>query len=180
MRITISGPPGSGKTTACTSLAERLGLESIVFGKVFRKKAEEAGMTLAEFGRLAEEDPSIDESIDNELLRVARENENIIIESRLSAQMLTRHGIPAFRIYLDASPEVRAARLCERDGGPTDEVVRLMLEREECEADRYEKYYGIDIRDRGVYDLVLDTGGLTPSEVVDAMATAVSEWYDVD
>lgn len=179
MRITISGPPGSGKTTACTALAERLGLESVVFGRVFRRKAEEAGMTLAEFGRLAEEDPSIDESIDSELLRVARENEDIIIESRLSAQMLTRHGIPAFRIYLNASPETRAARLCERDGGPTGEVARQMVEREVCEADRYLKYYDIDLGDRSVYDLVLDTDGLSPEEVVDALAAAVGEWYDV-
>ena len=39
MRITISGPPGSGKTTACANLSERLGLKAVVFGKIFRNFA---------------------------------------------------------------------------------------------------------------------------------------------
>ncbi len=41
MRITISGPPGSGKTTACKLLSERLGLEMVVFGRIFRELAQE-------------------------------------------------------------------------------------------------------------------------------------------
>ena len=48
MRITISGPPGSGKTTACTRLSEELGLEAVVFGKVFRQLAAEKNLTLGE------------------------------------------------------------------------------------------------------------------------------------
>ncbi len=39
MRITISGPPGSGKTTVCSKLSEALGLEAVVFGKIFREFA---------------------------------------------------------------------------------------------------------------------------------------------
>ena len=50
MRITISGPPGSGKTTACNRLSEMLGLKAVVFGKIFRELAAEKHLSLLEFG----------------------------------------------------------------------------------------------------------------------------------
>ena len=102
MRITISGPPGSGKTTACKSLAEKLGYESVVFGRIFREMAAEKNISLTEMGELAEKDPSIDEYIDSKILEIARSKDDIILESRLSAYMLKRNGIPAFSIYLYA------------------------------------------------------------------------------
>ena len=63
MRITISGPPGSGKTTACSNLSEALGLKAVVFGKIFRELAAEKNLTLGELGVIAEKDPSIDKMI---------------------------------------------------------------------------------------------------------------------
>jgi len=137
MRITISGPPGSGKTTACRKLSEKLGVKAVVFGESFRKLAKERGMTLAEFGELAEKDPSIDRMIDDMILTAARENPDIILESRLSAQMLSKNNIPAFRVYLDASPEVRMERVGVRDEEMFDEVYRHMIERQSYEAKRY-------------------------------------------
>ena len=83
MRITISGPPGSGKTTACKSLSEALGYKSVVFGSLFRQKAADMNVSVAELGRLAELDPSIDREIDSEILKIAEGNEDIILESRL-------------------------------------------------------------------------------------------------
>ncbi|MDD4669066.1 MAG: AAA family ATPase, partial [Candidatus Methanomethylophilus sp.] len=91
MRITISGPPGSGKTTVCAKLSEALGLKAVVFGQVFRELAAERGISLAELGALAERDPNIDQSIDAKIVDTARANPDIILESRLSAYMLTRH-----------------------------------------------------------------------------------------
>ena len=169
MRITISGPPGSGKTTACRLLSERLGLEMIVFGKIFREMAAEKGLTLGELGAIAEEDPSIDRMIDERILEMARGNPDIILESRLSAHMLSRHGIPAFKVYLDASPEVRFARIGLREGETLEQAIESTVERAKSEARRYLMYYGIDIEDRGVYDLVVDTGSKTPDEVVQAI-----------
>ena len=169
MRITISGPPGSGKTTACRLLSERLGLEMIVFGKIFREMAAEKGLTLGELGAIAEEDPSIDRMIDERILEMARGNPDIILESRLSAHMLSRHGIPAFKVYLDASPEVRFARIGLREGETLEQAIESTVERAKSEARRYQMYYGIDIEDRSVYDLVVDTGSKTPDEVVQAI-----------
>lgn len=175
MRITISGPPGSGKTTACNKLSERLGLKSVVFGEFFRTLAKDRGMTLAEFGALAEQDPSIDKMIDEMILDVARDNPDIILESRLSAYMLSQNNIPAFKIYLGASPEVRMQRVGIREGENLEDVVKHTLERQSSEAKRYKMYYGIDIEDKSVYDLVLNTDNLDPDQVVDKILRSIEE-----
>lgn len=173
MRITISGPPGSGKTTACNKLSEILGLKAVVFGRIFRELAAEKKMSLGELGAIAEADPSIDKMIDSRILEIARENEDIILESRLSAYMLSRNGIPAFKIYLDASPAVRMSRVGIREGFTPEEVEAETLERQKSEAKRYMMYYGIDIEDRSVYDLVINTDDLSPEDVIDQIIVAI-------
>ncbi len=169
MRITISGPPGSGKTTVCGMLAERTGYPAVVFGRLFRDMAAEKGLTLAELGALAEKDPSIDHEIDQRILKMASGSEDIILESRLSAQMLERNGIPAFKVYLDADPLVRAERVGRREGEDLAQAAEAMVRRQESEARRYRQYYGIDLFDLSVYDMVIDTGGMSPEEVVSAI-----------
>ena len=42
-----------------------------------------------------------------------------------------------------------------------------MRDREESEVLRYRKFYGIDVTDRSIYDMVIDTGALTPEQVVE-------------
>jgi len=175
MRITISGPPGSGKTTACGKLSEKLGVRAVVFGEFFRRLAKERGMTLGEFGELAEKDPAIDETIDGMILAVAREDTDIILESRLSAHMLTKNNIPAFRVYLEASPEIRIKRVGLRDGELFDEVYRHTIERQSSEAKRYKMYYNIDIEDKSVYDLIINTDDLDPDQVVDRILKGIEE-----
>ncbi len=173
MRITISGPPGSGKTTACNTLSEKLGYESVVFGKIFRQMASEKGLTLVELGELAEKDPSIDEQIDTRILEIARGHEDIILESRLSAFMLSRNSITAFKIYLSASPEVRMSRVGLREGESYEQAKAATIEREASEAKRYMMYYGIDINDLSVYDLVVNTDDCTPEQVIDIIMEAL-------
>ena len=175
MRITISGPPGSGKTTACRMLSQKMGMRSIVFGEFFRELAKERGMTLAEFGVLAENDPSIDEKIDGMILDAARKDPNVILESRLSAHMLTKNNIPAFRVYIGASPEVRIKRVGIREGESLEEVQKHTIERQSSEAKRYKMYYDIDIEDKSVYDLILDTDDMDPEQVVNSILKGIEE-----
>jgi predicted cytidylate kinase len=167
MRVTISGPPGSGKTTVCKLLAERLGCDYIISGSVFRSMAQRLDLGLAEFGRLAQRDPKYDQLIDEDMVRQAMEREDVVLEGRLAAHNLARRGIPAFKVYLDAPPRVRAARIVEREHGDVERALEEMLEREQCEAERYRSWYGIDLKDMSVYDLVVDTSDLLPEEVVD-------------
>ena len=173
MRITISGPPGSGKTTACNKLSEIYNLKAVVFGKIFRELAAEKNISLTELGAIAEKDPSIDHDIDSRIVEIAKANEDILLESRLSAYMLTRNNIPAFKIYLGASPEVRMSRIGVREGQSLEEAKKETIERQASEAKRYKMYYDIDINDMSVYDLVVNTDDLDPEGVIDVIRKAI-------
>ncbi len=97
MRITVSGLPGSGTTTVSKLLAEYYELELISSGEIFRRIAREKGMSLAEFGAMAEKDPSIDLAIDKNQREVVHSHEKLILESRLAAIWPKK-----FRMYLNS------------------------------------------------------------------------------
>ena len=82
MRITVSGFPGSGTTSLSRYLSERHGFSMISAGEVFRELAKEHSMGLAEFGRLAQENPAFDKMIDARQKEIAEQQDNIIVEGR--------------------------------------------------------------------------------------------------
>ncbi len=172
MRITISGPPGSGKTTVCKLLAARLDHNYVISGNVFREMASKLKLSLTEFGKLAEEDPKYDRMIDDSMVALAAEDNDVVLEGRLAGYNLARQDMVAFKVYLDADPRVRASRILERETGDLDAVMKEMLERERCEAVRYSQWYGIDINDKSVYDLIVDTSDIPPEKVVEIIVKA--------
>jgi predicted cytidylate kinase len=176
MRITISGPIGSGKTTVCDLLSKRLAYASVVSGNIFRQMAKEHKMSLAEFGALCERDMHYDRLLDERMVEMARDNPDIILEGRLVAYMLERNGIPALKFFLTADLETRARRVVEREGKDLEIALQEMKEREESEAVRYRSYYGINIRSDDVYDVVIDTADKTPEQIVEFMLEKVEEW----
>lgn len=155
MRITVSGLPGSGTTSLSRYLADRHGFAMISAGEVFRQLAKEHNMELAEFGRLAEDDPAFDRMIDARQKEIAKEHTDIIVEGRLSGWMVDDASL---RIWLYAPVGCRIKRIAFRDQ-VTDEKTaeHLTLEREECEAGRYLSYYSIDINDLSIYHLILNS-----------------------
>lgn len=164
MIITISGPPGSGKTTAAKMLAKSLNYEFLSTGMIFRQMAEERGMTLAEFGKLATEDESIDRALDKKMVEMV--GDNMVLEGRLAAHMLHLNGINAFKVWIDASLDTRVKRICGRESKDFETVKRENVEREALEHERYQKFYDIDSRSLAVYDLVIHSDDLAPEEVV--------------
>lgn len=108
---------------------------------------------------------------------MARTHDNLILESRLSAYMLTRNDIEAFKIHIDASPEVRMERVGLREGETLEQATAATLDRQRSEAKRYMQWYGIDINDLSVYDLILNTDDMTPDEVLDAILEGVHARY---
>ncbi|MBE8539758.1 (d)CMP kinase [Geoglobus acetivorans] len=174
MRITISGPPGSGTTTVARKLSEKLGYPVISAGEVFRKLARERGMSLEEFSKYAENNPDIDNLIDKRQREEALRYENVVVEGRLSGWM-----VPAdLKVWIYCDKEIRIQRIARREKKPV-EVVRNETEvREELEKRRYLKIYGIDIEDRSLYHIMINSARFTADQIAEMILRAVELIYD--
>jgi predicted cytidylate kinase len=162
--ITISGLPGSGKTTVARLVAEALDLEHVYAGDIFRRQAEAEGLSLEEYARRAETDHTIDRRLDAQMRSRAR-NGNAVLEGRLAAFMADEAGVPALRVFLDAPEPVRAARIAGREGGDAAHRLTQIQAREASDARRYREIYGVDYHDPARYDVVLHTGGRSPEDL---------------
>lgn len=171
--ITVGGLPGTGTSTLCRLLQERTGLQYVYAGQIFRDEAARRGMDLADFGRLCERDPSVDQALDEQQVAFLREG-GLILEGRLSGWLAYRERIPALKVWITCRTSERVARIVEREGGDPDAQRARMLERQESEAERYKRYYGIDLRDMAPYDLVLDSTHSPPEVLAEAVANALA------
>ena len=178
MLITVSGPPGSGKSTTAAELAAAFDLDHVSGGDIFREAAAEHDLSLAEFNELAEQDDAIDRDLDRRLREIAIERDGIVLESRLAGWLAEEYA--DFRLWLDAPIAVRAERIADREGKTPEQARTETEEREESEALRYLEYYDIDIHDRSIYDLVVNTARWDPVGVLAVLSTAVEEYAAAD
>ncbi|HJX04580.1 MAG TPA: AAA family ATPase [Thermoplasmata archaeon] len=171
MRITISGPPGSGKTSVCVLVADRLGFKHVLVGQIFREMAAERKLDLETFGRLAEENETIDKELDDRIISLARKSDDIVIEGRMTGALMKMMKVPVFAVYVTASEEVRVERIAKRENIVPDDVLQDIRARERSEKKRYLAYYGIDPSDRNIYDLWVDSTDI-PAEMIADMVIA--------
>lgn len=170
--VWLTGPPGSGKTTAGRTAAAQLGLGYRSAGEIFRREAEAHGLSLLDFSRYAEAHPEVDERLDAGLLAEARPG--VVLEGRVVGALLRRRGTMVFGVLVTATEEVRAERLAGRDGTDRATALLRMRERSASERQRYWERYRIRL-DEEPMDAVVDTSALSREAVADRLVTLLRE-----
>ena len=171
MIISISGMPGSGKSTVARIVAEKLKMKRYYMGGMRREIAREKGLTLNELNRIGEKEEWTDKEVDDYQKRLGETEDNFVIEGRTSFFLIPK----SIKVFLDVKLRTGAERIFNemKDGSERNEgdfknpgeVEKSLKERMKSDRKRYKKYYNVDIMKKSNYDLVIDTTKLTPEQV---------------
>ena len=114
-------------------------------------------------------DPKFDKKVDEKLLELAEQG-NVVLDSWTMPWLLKK----GFKIWLEASPRVRARRLAGRDGIKVGEAFKILKEKDKRTQTIYKDLYGFDLRnDFSPFNLILDTNELDVEEVFHAICLVV-------
>lgn len=183
--ITISGYPGSGKSSAANHVAKELGYQRFSSGDFMRNIALSMGVSLNELSKIAEKDNgAIDAKIDAEIRNTAKK-ENLVIDSRLAF-----HWIPeSFKVFLDLPLEISKERIwsnlkdnplrqqSEKASSP-EELLSKIKERLASEHKRYLELYGIEYDNKANFDLVVDTNKNSLEETFQTILIEYKKWLE--
>ena len=185
--ITISGKPGSGKSSTADKVAELLGYTRHSSGDMVRRVLSKKGMTLAEYNAKAQSDHDLDAEVD-EQLRALRTKKDIVVDSRLGFYWIPE----SFKVYLDLDLDIATARIfkdsisnsmrgaVEFESHSLGDVAKQVRERMLTEQSRFRKLYGVDPYDKSHFDLIVDTSRQNPQSVAIAVFDAYREWLDTE
>lgn len=175
MIVTITGMPGSGKTTIGRALARKLGCKFLSIGTLRGEMAQQRGMTIDELNRLGEQQRWTDEEVDTLQQRLGMLNSDLVVDGWVSY-----HFIPhSFKVWLDVDPDEAARRVYadQRPDEPhherVEDVGRMLTQRFEHSVKRYRHHYGIELTPDEGFDLRLDTTHLAPDQAVERIVEAL-------
>lgn len=181
--ITISGKPGSGKSSTAERVAELLGYTRYSSGDMVREMIRKKHLTLAEFNKLASDKPEFDHHIDAELRRL-RTSKDVVIDSRLGFYWIPE----SFKVFLWLNNEVAMARIYRdvnfnsgrtnvgESTGDMSSVFDQVEERSHNERTRFRKLYGVNPFDTAHFDLVIDTSRHSPQTVALSIFDFYKKW----
>jgi len=181
--ITLSGKPGSGKSSTSDKVAELLGYTRYSSGEFVRSIVKKRRITLAEFNNMAASDHTLDDEIDEEL-RKLRDQKDIVIDSRLGFYWIPE----SFKVYLDLDMDVATARIYKdaisnegrSDGaglaGSIMDVQKQVRSRLNNETRRFKSMYGVDPYKNTNFDLVINTARHSPQTVALTVFDNYKKW----
>ena len=171
INITIAGDLGSGKSTVANHLINNINYRIESAGLIFRRLAEQHGMSAKEFNQFIESNPKYDNMVDDTIKEMGEKEENIIFDSRLAWYFVPK----SFKIYMYVDVDTATERIFNDKGRVSESYSDMatakkeIIERRESEVLRYKTFYNIDINNYSNYDFIIDTSHATKDEVNDAV-----------
>ncbi|MBJ33062.1 MAG: cytidylate kinase [Euryarchaeota archaeon] len=166
LRLTVSGPPGSGTSTLVEKICLNRDWNSLNGGQIFRDEAANRGLSVVEFSALCKQDLDVDRSLDSKLKEIiSSPNSPEVVESRLCGWWAHNMEIDCLRVWISVSDEERARRIQTREGGSFEERLLESRQRQEDDNQRYLELYEIDMEDMTPYNLIIEADNLDANEV---------------
>lgn len=169
VKIAVSGFSGCGNTTVSNMLAEKLSLPCINY--TFRNLAKELNMDFKDIVEKSKTDFSFDKMVDAKQIELAQKG-SCVLGSRLAIWLLSDASL---KVFLTASPEVRASRISEREHASVDEVMAFTKKRDAQDTARYLQLYNIDNTNYTFADLIIDTEKYFPEEICDIIIDVLKQ-----
>jgi cytidylate kinase len=181
--VCVCGLAGSGKSTLGRKFSRKYGLRYYSGGDALRALAMDGGHGQAKRGwwesaegmRFLErrrKDSEFDRAIDEKLLEFAKEG-NVVLDSWTMPWLLD-YG---FKVWLEASPEMRAKRIARRDSMGSDEALEALRVKESQTRSIYKKLYGFNLgEDFEPFHLILDTDNLSAGEVFSVLCMVMDNY----
>ncbi len=183
--ITISGKPGSGKSSTADRVAELLSYTRHSSGDIVRQYLAKHKITLEAYNEQAHENHNLDARVDEEL-RHLREHEDIVIDSRLGFYWIPE----SFKVYLDLDLDTATARIYKdvtsnksrQMAGTSNTSLSTVAEqvrnRMNVEQGRFKAMYGVDPFNTGNFDLIIDTSRNDPQSVAINVFDYYKQWLE--
>jgi cytidylate kinase len=147
-------------------------------------------MDLNEFSKHVNENPEIDREIDGTLRAIVKgyaepdnrititdvpveprpsEVDHLLVESRLAGWIAGEYS--DLSVWLNASRELRKQRAQDGDESPDEVIQRAWDERM-----RYDCFYGIDLDDKEIYDLTINTAKWSPTMISSTITSLIEQF----
>ena len=179
-RITITGDPGSGKTTFARNVSRKTGYRLVTTGNLFRSLADEKGISVAALNELAETKKEIDYEVDEYIKSLNDKRESLVLDSRMAWHFIE----DSFKVRLAVNPDVAVDRIyrdTERGNEKFPDMATALQEvekRKQSEIHRYHDLYGVNISDDSNFDLVINTSHKSQEEVLQEFDLAFKSYKD--
>jgi cytidylate kinase len=108
-----------------------------------------------------------------QLIRATYAQGNVVVVGR-GGQVILRDLPDVLHVRIMAPLELRIRRHAERAGLTEAAAREAVLTRDKASADFVKYYYDADVADSTLYDLIINTGKLTPSAAADLIIGALA------
>jgi len=175
---------GCGKSTLAKKLAEKYRFKYLSGGNALKALAFEIGYKPGgkdwwetpdgtKFLEQRIRETKFDIRVDEKLIELAEQG-NVVLDS-WTMPWLIKEG---FKMWLEASPKVRAERIAQRDSISFERAFKVLKERDEKTRIIYKRLYGFNIgKDFSPFNMILETTELDADEVFHVICMIIDRLY---